>query len=167
MAIIPHKLIIGDSFSVTFPDDRSSADSWALDLLIGDSVTLHGTYDTTTFSWTIGATPLQASYQVGTQTFALRLSKSTTDRITIESGFLEVVGIGSQSHSQKMLISIEAFIERRATQGQIDHLESTIGDKTLRRMSFTDLQALRQKYSYLVKIEQKRFPTQVNFTFGR
>jgi hypothetical protein len=136
-------------------------------LLIGDSVTLHGTYDTTTFSWTIGATPLQASYQVGTQTFALRLSKSTTDRITIESGFLEVVGIGSQSHNQKMLISIEAFIERRATQGQIDHIESHIGDKILKRMDFRALQALRQKYKTLVLIENKRFPTAVNFSFGR
>lgn len=50
------------------------------------------------------------------------------------------------THNQKMLAAIEAFMEKRATNGQLDILSTEIDMKKLERMPFTELVQLRDIY---------------------
>jgi hypothetical protein len=66
-----------------------------------------------------------------------------------------------------MLDAIEAFIEKRATQGQLDHLMSEIDQKKLQRMSMTELVALRDHYKSKVMAIKNTAPRKFLYQFTR
>lgn len=71
------------------------------------------------------------------------------------------------THNQKMLAAIEAFIEKRATNQQIDILESEIDGKRLQRMPFTELLQLRDIYKNKVMTENGTKVKKIVYTFTR
>ena len=96
------------------------------------------------------------------------------ERVTLYSKSLEVLedpiligNIDMRSHEQIMLDAIEAFIEKRATQGQLDHLMSEIDAKKLQRMSMTELVALRDHYKAKVIAQTNRAPRKFLYSFVR
>jgi hypothetical protein len=178
MNLIPESLVQGNSFTINYiPTDITINDSngWSLNLAlrgVTDSDFI-STYDPQSKSYSIVITTVLANYEPGIYTYFLYLS-NTDQRLTVENGSVTITGdplttIGQdlRSHNVKILASIEAFIERRATNNQIDFLKSVLDGKELERMSFTDLQKLRQVYLRAVKLEKGTFPKGVAFGFRR
>ena len=173
--LLPQNLISGDTWEVYFsPPDGTKipVNGWSLNLALRGNTTtdIVGTYNTSTNTYTIGATLAQAAYLPGSYSYSLYLM-SSTKRETIESGNIDILEnpltefIDQRSHNKIMLDAIDAYLEKKATQQQIDHIETRLDGKSLTRMSSLDLQKLRQTYSRLVKIEQQRFPVAVQYRF--
>lgn len=182
MELVPSQLIQGNSWSLTYkPDDPSitEANGWSLNLALrGPTDTdVVGTFDTFTSTYTITIDTTVAAYEPGLYSFMVYLTKPTqrtmvsVGNCTVVGDPLLTIGLDLRSHNVKMLEALDAFLERRATNNQIDHIRSSIGDsntrKELERMSFTELQALRQQYLRLVKQEQGAYPKGYVFGFKR
>lgn len=182
MNLVPDTLTQGNSWKILYkPTDSSINDAagWSLNLALRGvtDTDVQGVYDVETSTYTISITPTIAQYEPGVYSYFLYLS-NVDERVTVEIGNttvtgdpLTTIGLDLRSHNVKMLEALDAFLERRATNGQIDHIRSVIGDNTtkkeLERMSFTELQGLRQNYLRLVKMEQGKFPKGYVYGFKR
>lgn len=182
MNLVPSVLMQGNSWKIVYrPDDVTyiPANGWSLHLALRGvtDTDVTGIFDALTGNYTITITTAIATYEPGNYSYFVYLS-NTSERITVELGNtnitgdpLTTIGLDNRSHNVILLEAVEAFIERRATNNQIDHLRSSIGDsnttKELERMSFTDLQKLRQNYARLVKMEKGSFPKAYAYGFKR
>lgn len=96
------------------------------------------------------------------------------ERITIQQHELDVLddpiqlsNIDLRSHEEIMLDAIEAFMENRATKGQLDHILTTIDGKSLQRMTMTELLQLRDHYKNKVMTLKNKAPKRYLYRFVR
>lgn len=100
------------------------------------------------------------------------ISFSGANRTTLATGTISVlpdpllaINKESTSFNKRLLIALEAHIDGRATNGQLDHLRSVVGTKELNRMSLTDLLQLRNRLKSAVNAEVGKNPSrQILFT---
>lgn len=100
-----------------------------------------------------------AGYASGTYSW-MAWVESGSEKFTVDQGTLTVgadyrgstaaAALDDRSHARKVLAAIEAVIERRATQ---DQMEYTIEGRSLKRTPIADLLKLRQKYQAAVAAE--------------
>lgn len=174
--LLPQQIISGDTWVISFiaPDSvKVPANGWTLNLALrGNTNTdIEGTFNAGNNTYSIGPTLIQAAYLPGQYSYSLYFS-SATGRETIESGNIDILDdpvsaqyLDKRSHNKIVLDAIDAYIQKKATNNQIDLIEQEIDGKRLRRMSGLELQSLRQNYARLVKIEQQRFPVGVQYRF--
>lgn len=182
--LIQNKLTQGDSLTFDYyPNNDSYNDSagWTLNFSMKGPSDKNYTaiYDSENKCFTFTIDSDSANYEPGLYSYYIYLSNATRKlRVAIEQGNVTVLPDpltnttqDLRTHNQIMLDAVSAFIERRASNDQIDHIRSMIGDSTtkkeLERMSFLDLQQLRQKYLTLVKREKGIFPKAYQYAFKR
>jgi hypothetical protein len=96
------------------------------------------------------------AYSSGRYEWVARVSDGT-DIYTVDSGVLQVMpaigaAMDTRSHARKMYEALNALVEGRATDGDIDVVRTIIGD----RSTWTDLPSLiklRQQYAAIVASE--------------
>ena len=81
-----------------------------------------------------------------------------TDRFQIGTGALHILpqittsAHDARSHARKVLEALEATIEGRATSGDLDVIETTFGDRSIKR-DLAGLLKLRSQYQQMVAME--------------
>ena len=171
----PSTITQGDSFKFTTPiDEYTPTDGYTLNLAIR-GLSSADIVATTLLSDYIIDIPSSISSTLTPGTYkAIFFVTKGIERVTLYSKSLEVLedpilmgNIDMRSHEEIMLDAIEAFIEKRATQGQLDHLMSEIDQKKLQRMSMTELVALRDHYKAKVIAQTNRAPRKFLYSFVR
>lgn len=101
-----------------------------------------------------------AGYASGSYTWIAWVEGGSSEKYTVDQGTTTVgsdyrsgtatLALDDRSHARKVLAAIEAVIERRASQ---DQMEYTIEGRSLKRTPIADLLKLRQKYQAAVAAE--------------
>lgn len=177
LRIVPPSFISGDSFFTSYKPtnpDYLPIQGWTLTLsLRGENVAdFDAVVNSNDNSYEFDLSTTDLSLLPGTYSYSVYLSK-TNKRQTVESGQVQIVsdmtketeGTDFRTHEEKMLVLIEAHLEKRA-KGQIDHLLTTIDGKTLQRMNTNEVLDLRNRYKSMVN-RQKRglFPKKIKYNF--
>jgi hypothetical protein len=171
----PSTITQGDSFTFTTSiDEYPPTDGYTLNLAIRGLSSADIVATTLASDYIIDIpTSISSTLTPGTYK-AIFFATKGIERITLYSKSLEVLedpilmgNIDMRSHEQIMLDAIEAFIEKRATQGQLDHLSTEIDAKKLQRMSMTDLVALRDHYKSKVMVQTNKAPRKFLYQFTR
>lgn len=153
MAIVPDKLFAGDTLKINVGDKQNAqmtltnaANNYnkaaALD---GDDYFIHFNSAET------------ATFVAGNYRFSI-YEIDGADRETLQTGFIEVLpdfttAADQRSHVEKVLASIEATLEGKATQ---DHEQATINGRSIKRFTPEQLLAWRDKYrAELATIKRK------------
>jgi hypothetical protein len=162
----PNTFRAGDTvkWSEDFGDHRPT-DGWSMKCTISGAQTLTVTAASSAGQYDLMLTAVQTGtlLSAGTYTLALfveRGSGEDLERITLSTTSITVLQNLStaymgdtRTHLQKALASIEAVIEKRATQADE---EFTIAGRSLRRTPLADLAKLYTKYKFWVEEEQQR-----------
>lgn len=118
-------------------------------------------------------TSITASLTPGVYKATFYLVKAA-ERITLQTTNLEVLedpilmgNIDMRSHEEIMLDAIEAFMQNRATKGQLDHLMTEIDGKKLERMNMLELIQLRDYYKAKVMSFKNQAPRKFLYQFTR
>lgn len=157
-----NEIVVGDTldFSTEVPQ-YTPADGWTLKYRLIPRVT--GTAITLTSAPSDGVHRVQvgpsttANWTAGHYSWVSWVEK-TGARYTVGEGQVTLKPdpaavnspLDNRSHARKVLEAINAVIEKRAT---IDQQEFTIGDKSLKRMTVTELIKFRQVYANEVAAE--------------
>lgn len=148
---IPNKIRAGDSLKKTVVLANYSATTWTLTIKIVNSIKIYSFVASpngddheinvtaaTTADWVSGKYKYIASISDG------------TDKYTIETGAFEVlknldsgVPTDERAHVEKVLESIEAVLEGKATK---DHLEVSFNGRSITHLSPEQLLSWRDKY---------------------
>lgn len=147
-------LIVGDTLDfLTTVADFPPANGWTLKFRLvprtsGTAITLTATTSGTDYRVQVDPATT-AAWTAGEYSWTSWVEKSGA-RYSVESGTITLLpdpGVVSaydgRSHAAKVLDSIEAVLENRATQ---DQMEYQIGGRMLKRMPIGDLMRLRQLY---------------------
>lgn len=172
--IIQNRLTQGDSWSCVYTPPKviePTITSLKLALRGATNTDIVGAYDQLAGIYTLSVSPAVAQYLPGNYTYCLYL-EAPGMRMTVEIGELVVLAdptgaypVNVKTHNQRMLESITAYIEKRATNGQIDHIKSLVDNKELWRITPMELLNLKQRYESLVARESGRFPKSYDYTF--
>jgi len=84
---------------------------------------------------------------------------NSTDKFQVGSGAIDILpaitaAYDGRSHARKMLEAINALIEQRATDGDLDLVRSTVGDRAT-ETDLSGLMKLRQQYAAAVVAEDQ------------
>jgi len=162
---MPAAIVAGDSLRVdrvdlaaTYPAaDGCTASFIFVPVAGGEAVTIAGADGTTAWSLLLSSA-VTAEWVAGDWRWAVKISKGD-DRLTAESGQIRVqpdpAATGdTRSHARKVLAKIEAAIEGRASQTD---LEYTFADgRQIKRMAHGELTELRSYYAKLVAGEDRK-----------
>lgn len=162
---MPARLVAGDSLRVDRADMAATypaADGFTVSFVFvpvtgGNAVTVAATAIAGAWSLAVGAN-VTADWAAGDWRWAAKVSKGA-DRLTAESGILRVLpdpaaNADTRSHARRVLASLEAAIEGRATQTD---LENTLADgRQIKRMSHKELLDMRDAYARKVAAEDRR-----------
>lgn len=169
----PSKLTQGDTYTNTYilPEYLPS-DGWSLKahiqgatVLTLTSTVLNDEYVITlnnTNSQSLNAGAYQIVWYVEKSGERKTLSKQS---LTIEPDFLNDTTDNFLTFNQKMVNALEALLLRRATNFQLDMLESTIDTKIWKKMSPIELQDLLDKYRH--KVQQEVAAASGKSSFGK
>lgn len=163
----PSALTAGDTlkFTKSLPD-YLPADSWVLTYALvktgvqieitatdnGDSTHLVNVAASSTLGYTAGDYQWQAYVTKGTERYSVGKGK-----LTIKPNFAaEDSGYDGRSHSQKMLDAIEARLEGRATDNQLDMISSALNGRSVTRETTAELIKLKSYYKIEVQKEKNR-----------
>lgn len=93
------------------------------------------------------------------QFYSYITNSTTLERISLPTESTQILPDPSQtiaqSFSVRMLAAVEALLERRATNNQLDLLRTNIDAKELERMNPNDLLLLRDKFKLKVAVENR------------
>lgn len=102
------------------------------------------------------AATVSQTYVAGSYTWAA-IATSGADAVEVAKGRTEILprydttaAVDDRSHARKVLESIEAVLERRATRDQEEYV---IGSRSLKRTPMADLLKLRDSYAQAVAAE--------------
>lgn len=169
MELIPQELTAGLTFSQLLTDNDHPAPTWALKLLLRGP----GAYEIDSTAADNGQHQLTAAatdtaaWLPGTYAYSLRAIDGT-EVDEIDAGTLEIkpdlaaatAGADQRGHVRRVLESIEAVIEDRAT---MDQMRYKINNRELWRTPLADLMRLRIHY----KNQLVRMQMQKSGCFGR
>lgn len=171
----PSSIVQGDSFTFkTYVSEYSPTDGYELRLAIRGlssadvtATTLAGQY---IFDIT---TSITASLTPGVYKAIFYVVKGI-ERITLKSSVLEVIddpillgNIDLRTHEEIMLDAIEAYMQNRATNNQLDHIMTEIDGKKLQRMTMNELTQLRDHYKTKVMALKNKAPRKFLYQFTR
>jgi hypothetical protein len=155
MALIPTKITAGLTLVISFELAAFSGPQWQSLLLLrgAGSIDLEGSADGQLHLIT-GSVANTGSWAPGHYSYSLRVTDGT-DTHEIEAGMLEVrpdlaqaaASFDGRAHAEKVLSSIEAVIEGRATRDQDSY---RINNRELRRTPISQLLKLRDVYRHEV-----------------
>jgi len=156
----PTTLRAGDTWTWTRTLADYPADTWTLSYTLFNAaaaITLTATADGTDHLINI-APATTAAYAAGRYDWVARVTDGT-DVYTIAKGAIQVqAALGSaldeRSHARKMLDAIEATLEGRATQEQLDIVQVRVGDLTTQHGQ-GELIKLRNTYRHEVAMEDQ------------
>ncbi|MCK0533411.1 hypothetical protein [Sphingobium agri] len=162
---MPAAIVAGDSLRVDRADLAATypaADGYTASFVFvpvagGDPVSIEATGGASAWSLLLPADTTEA-WGAGDWRWAVKIAKGA-DRATAESGQLRVnpdpaANIDTRSHARKVLAKIEAAIEGRASQTD---LEYTFADgRQIKRMAHRELTELRSYYAKLVAGEDRK-----------
>lgn len=162
-----NQLIAGDTLNYrTQVLDYLPTDGWVLKLRLaprssgvgaGAPITLTATSSGDVYTVQASAS-VTATWSAGNWAWSTWVEKAG-ERYTVASGQILIVadpsamaaGSDTRSHAQKVLDSVEAVIEGRATQA---HAEYQINGRMLKFLPLTELLALRDRYRWEVRSQQ-------------
>lgn len=126
----------------------------------GSHLETAGTADTATKGWTITVAHATTSgFATGNFAYELRVTDLTTGAVFLyDSGILSVVpsaasseAAGAKTPAQKQLEAVQTAILECITTGATEY---TIGDRSVKKLSLTELYALQRQLESRVKAEQ-------------
>lgn len=151
MALIPNKITAGLTLSVTFELADYPGPEWSSLLLLrgAGSIDIEGGSDGKIHTLAETSTNTQG-WAPGNYSYSLRVTDGT-DTYQVESGSLNILpdlaqadaNFDGRAHAEKVLESIEAVIEGRATKDQDSY---RINNRELRRTPISQLLKLREVY---------------------
>lgn len=156
-------LIVGDTLDfLTTVEDYPPADGWTLKYRLvprvsGTAITITAATEGTDYR-VQEAPATTAAWTAGEYTWTSWVEKSGA-RYTVDQGLVTlkvnpatISAYDGRSHARKVLDAIDAVIESRATQ---DQMEYAINGRSLKRTPIADLIKMRQHYAAEVKREEK------------
>lgn len=160
--IFPERFTAGLTFKRTAdPDCYHANDGWGLSAALrGPSVIdIAASVDLGKHLFNVGA-DVTATWAVGRYDYAIRAAR-TSEVFGVETGVIEIlpnldsatVGFDGRTHAERVLESIEAVLEQRAT---MDQQRYRINNRELDRTPITDLLKLRDVYRAEVHREKAR-----------
>lgn len=155
------KLYAGDSLNfATETPGYSAADGWVLYYRLvpvsgaASAITLSSTAEgsshriqataVTTAAWSAGDYAWSSWVQLAGETYTVQQGRLTV----VDNPRTVAAGTDLRSHAERVLESIEAVIENRATQAQSEY---QVAGRQLKYTPLSDLLALRDKYRWEVK----------------
>ena len=157
--IEPRSARAGDTWrwQISLPD--YPADTWTLTYKIHNAAALvafSATADGTRHDVNVPATTT-ANYTAGRYDLLGQVTDGT-DVYSVRAGTLEIepaitAAADGRSHARKMLDAIEAILEGRANNDQLDTVKTAMGDRSLDREGLLDW---RRYYARLVAAEEQR-----------
>lgn len=145
------KITQGETFKYTITEEAGTTYTF----FASGPQTISGNFTTGVFSIDYATT---TNWQPGTYSFVV-WGITGAERYLVEQGTLQVLlspendtSIDRRTHYQKVIDSIDAVIERRATKDQMSY---KINDRELQRMSVDDLLKLRDYYLSRLRTETK------------
>lgn len=168
----PSKIVVGDSYTFYHNQGQYITDGYTIKFTIRglSELDVISTTDTITLSSAQTSLLVEGMHQASLIAF-LGSSRTviSTSQIEILADPTATSLVERLTHNQRMLAAIEAHIEGRATDNQLDHIRATIrtndSEHTLERLSLADLITIRNTYKRAVAIELGRFPKGVAYTF--
>jgi len=150
----------GDTWQWTRSLSDFPAPGWVLTYHAWNSsaaITITASADGTDHSVSVPSATTGA-YTAGRYEWVARVTDGASD-YTIGSGIWQVLpavgaAMDTRSHARKMLEALDALIEGRATDGDIDVVRQSINDRTVER-DMGQLLALRAKYAQMVASENQ------------
>jgi len=164
MITLPSSINAGDTLtgSASYADYPAS-DGWALTVALfnsGGAFNFNATADGDDFAISVDAVTTSA-WTAGRYDYSAYVSKGF-ERITVHSGCMDInpdpslgVAADGRSHARKLLDSIEAMIEGRASAGDLDILEGQLNSRSYKREGDGYLITLRDKYRAEVMAEDR------------
>lgn len=169
--IVPAKISAGVTFSKLVTLTAYPATSWALSVILRGpaAIDLSATSSGNQHQLTASATETGA-YVAGLYAYSARVTNGDGDVVEVESGTVTVLpdlanqadGGDMRSHNRKVLDSVRAVIERRAT---IDQERYTINGRELWRTPLTDL--LKFESIYAARVRQEEAQARGGNTLGQ
>lgn len=151
MSTIPGEIGAGVTFKVTACLPVYPAPDWSIDLILrgASQIDISSVSNSENHELSAAAT-VTKDWKPGRYRYEIRAS-SGDDVVTVETGELkiapdlsaQVAGFDGRDHVRRVLDSIEAVIENRAT---IDQQHYQINNRSLTRTPMSDLLKLRDKY---------------------
>lgn len=165
LTTMPASMVAGDSLRVDRPGLASvypSTGGYSVSFVFvpergGDPVSVAAIWAAGVWSLVL-AGDVSADWTPGAWRWAVKVN-SDAGRFTAENGSIRVLpdpasSADRRSHARRVLDSLEAAIEGRATQTD---LENTLADgRQIKRMSHADLLAMRDAYAAKVAAEDRR-----------
>lgn len=174
----PTTITKGDSQIINVVlDDYSASNGWTLWLLLNGPVPL--TLEATTAtdgSFDLNLTSVLTSTLEPSFHQAVMYVTKGVERITLQSTRTEVlpdptefayVNQDFRTFEEKMVDALEALLQRRASNSQLDILRTSIDGKELDRLSPVEIADLRDKYKAKVLSQQGKIPRRILYTFKR
>lgn len=176
--IFPSEFTAGDYFQFFRVNDSTypSSAGWTFLLALSGPGFQTTLASTTPSDFLMSAPPnVTAQWPPGryvAQLYAVNTTLNPNQRITIFQVYLTVrsnVATATpdqdlRTHAQRMLDTIEAVLENKATD---DILDSTIGDTTFRRLPHEKLTLLRREYLFEVRKERAQARAKAGLATGR
>jgi hypothetical protein len=147
----PSVIIIGDTvkFEVSLSD--YPAPEWTAHYLIDSNSVIDGDGDGCVHSFNIPSS-ITAVYADGEKPFQFYVTNAT-ERYTLSSGIVILKNINSKTHARKVLEAINARLENRASQEQIEY---EINGRRIKFISHEELLKLRSFYLREVSNEEAK-----------
>jgi len=161
---IPGRIVAGDTLRWTDQvPDYPASDGWTLHYAIfSDQGIYHvdATASGTDHAFDVPASQT-AKWQPGRYEWTAYVDNAAGERHTLGAGFLQVLPDPAattpqdrRSHARRMLDAIEAALEQRATEQDLDLLRAQFGDQRVDRDP-AQLIALRDRYRAEVQAEER------------
>lgn len=165
LSAVPAQLVAGDSLKLslaTLASEYPAADGYALSLAfvpVGGGVVTEVNAVDGAGSWSVNiAGAVTGTWPVGDLRWAAKVEKDG-DLATVDSGIMLVLPEASsaadtRSHARKVLDSLNAAIEGRASATDLEH---TLADgRQVKRLSHAELWSMRKHYAGLVAAEDRK-----------
>lgn len=163
MNLFTDNIVAGDTLDFqTSVTGYPATDGWTLKYYLtprtaGTQIVLTAATASDGQSYRVQISPAtSAGYAAGTYDWRARVEKTGAE-LTVDQGFVtiqvKVAGLtasDNRSHARKVLEAIEALIE---TKGTADVIEYSIGSRSIKKMTTTELLPWRDKYRWEVANE--------------
>jgi hypothetical protein len=152
---IPSQLTVGESASWKWSDTTFPADTWTLVYVLvsaGNKITITAVASGSDHLVELSSTT-SADYKAGDYSYQAHVSNGSGQRYKVAEGVLTIAvdfaeqsrGHDGRSHVKKVLDSLEALIEGRASKSQIQ--QSLGGAISVQHMGTDELMRMRDQYA--------------------
>jgi hypothetical protein len=168
----PKDIISGDSLNIIYTDSEINPNNgYSLLVQISGSSSKTIAANVANNTFVVALSSAQNDFKEGVYTVAVASIKAN-NRTTLFTQTLNVLEDpwlttkkDRRTFNMKMLDSVEALMQRRATSQQLDLIRTKIKDRELEALSHEDLMKLHDRYKTRVLQEQGKLPKYVQYYF--